>query len=432
MSRIAASVGLVHDAVDEVTTLIETTHRQSRVLPEALIGGVCRALLGRELPVSLLRRVAECVYASIRFGNALLRPVTTGAAALATALSQKRAAPPSPHPRPVALHARPEHRVRLVGDALGGFLNGVLGDRLHRDNNVLAAAMTLRHRDCYLTPGDRSWETVVSNPSKHAAIFVHGLACTEWAWTVGAEKHLGSPDAHFASLLESDLGVTPFHLRYNSGRRIADNGRELATLLETMLDAYPGGLERLSLIGHSMGGLVLRSALHNGRRAGHRWVQRVGRVVCLGSPHRGSPLARLGRFAEDGVRLVVERTGLPGSSIVGRLLELQGPGIRDLRAGFDHPLEIREDPRLEAPFVRGVPYTLIGSTLSEDPNHPVGRFLGDGIVSASCTNVGTEHPHVQRHVLGGISHLALVTHRRVYEILRDACDPHVGHPRERC
>jgi len=48
------------------------------------------------------------------------------------------------------------------------------------------------------------------------------------------------------------------------------------------------GAERLVLAGHSMGGLVIRAYL---RRYGEA---RVARLVTLGTPHRGSALARIG------------------------------------------------------------------------------------------------------------------------------------------
>src|SRR3546814_17535470 len=55
------------------------------------------------------------------------------------------------------------------------------------------------------------------------------------------------------------LGWTPVMLRVNTGRAIRDNGVELAALLRTLVAEWPGGVERVALIGHSMGGLIARA-----------------------------------------------------------------------------------------------------------------------------------------------------------------------------
>ncbi len=58
-------------------------------------------------------------------------------------------------------------------------------------------------------------------------------------------------------------GRTPLYVRYNTGRHVSDNGASL--------DALPEGLpecDDIALVGHSMGGLVARSACHQGALRG--------------------------------------------------------------------------------------------------------------------------------------------------------------------
>ena len=78
------------------------------------------------------------------------------------------------------------------------------------------------------------------------------------------------------------------HVRYNTGLHVSENGRGLARLLDEMVEEWPCQLEELVLIGHSMGGLVARSACHYGAS----WTDRVRHVFCLGSPHLGADLEK--------------------------------------------------------------------------------------------------------------------------------------------
>ena len=39
--------------------------------------------------------------------------------------------------------------------------------------------------------------------------------------------------------MEIELGYTPLYVRYNSGRHISENGRDLAEQLERLVAAWP-------------------------------------------------------------------------------------------------------------------------------------------------------------------------------------------------
>ena len=64
-------------------------------------------------------------------------------------------------------------------------------------------------------------------------------------------------------------GVTPVYLRYNPGRHISENGRDLAHRLQALVDAWPVPVEAISILAHSMGGLVSRSGGPPSRRTTH-------------------------------------------------------------------------------------------------------------------------------------------------------------------
>ena len=47
----------------------------------------------------------------------------------------------------------------------------------------------------------------------------------------------------------------------------------------------------VTLVGHSMGGLVLRRVLEGGEAAAKAWFPQLRRLITLGTPHKGAPLA---------------------------------------------------------------------------------------------------------------------------------------------
>src|SRR3954471_11448689 len=134
----------------------------------------------------------------------------------------------------------------LRGSLALGALNGAVGDRLAAAGNPLALDMTPRGG------GD----------TPRIAVFVHGLGETDDSWALFGRRPYGAG-------LEEELGYTPLYLRYNTGLHISDNGRRLARLLEETVESWPVPVEEIVLVGHSMGGLVARSACHyGGARAG--------------------------------------------------------------------------------------------------------------------------------------------------------------------
>ena len=136
-----------------------------------------------------------------------------------------------------------------------GVLNGALGDYLKRTGNGLAIPMELIHEGRSL-PADRAAITAAHPAATpRLVVLVHGLMSTETFWRM--------PDGEaYGSLLARDLGYTPFYVRYNSGLHVSENGEALDALLEQLVRRYPVPVEELVLIGHSMGGLVIRSATH--------------------------------------------------------------------------------------------------------------------------------------------------------------------------
>ncbi|MFL6197136.1 MAG: alpha/beta hydrolase [Thermoanaerobaculia bacterium] len=192
-------------------------------------------------------------------------------------------------------------------EAVLAALNGVLGDHLAASGNPLAIPMRLSKRTA--TP-----------PTGRLLVLAHGLCMNDLQWHRSGHDH--------GAALARDLGFTPLYLHYNSGLHVSTNGRALADRLQDLVGRWPAPVEELSILGHSMGGLVARSALHYGRAAGHAWPAYLKKLVFLGTPHHGSPLERGGNWVDF----------ILGGSVytapLARLGKIRSAGITDLRHGY--------------------------------------------------------------------------------------------------
>lgn len=273
-------------------------------------------------------------------------------------------------------------------------LNAAFGDHLAGTNNVLAITMGVYVGGREIPLDSDSLRAAFPAGSKQLCLFLHGLAFDEHCWECGAEQNA----VDFGTQLQADFGLTPVFLRYNTGLPIDDNGTQLAILLEQLLAIWPEPVEELLLIGHSMGGLIARNACEQAAAAGLVWPQLTRMLICLGSPHLGSPWERLGH---------VTNTALQLSDItapLGKIAAARSQGIKDLRHGPDTNPEATHD----------IAFRFLGSTLTDDVDHPLAEWFGDGLVTLGSA---TEHPltgDVKSVRLGGIGHMALLTEPRVY------------------
>ena len=312
-------------------------------------------------------------------------------------------------------------------DGFVALVNAAVGDHLAATANPLAIAMTLRVDDTFVTPSAPEVAALFGAAPARICVFVHGLGATEWSWAWEAERHHGAADVTYGSQLRDDLGFVPVYVRYNGGLHISDNGRRLADLLESLVEALPAGVDQIALVGHSMGGLVAHSAAHYGRAGGHGWLDSLRHVVTLAAPHDGAPLEKLGHLAAT----LLGSVDLPGTRIPADVIDARSAGIQDLRHGYIVEEDWRHDEgdppagggRTHAPWVDGVRYHRIVATVTADPQHPLGRLVGDTMVrpasAAASRSAGgpDDHPG-EVAVVGGISHIALANHPAVYAYLR--------------
>jgi pimeloyl-ACP methyl ester carboxylesterase len=365
------------------------------------------------VPVQALHNgISRGVYAAVGGG---LRATTFAAGRVAGAVASRR----TPETDYVPL----TDRVR--GNIVVGALNGAWGDSLLTQRNPLALAMTVRVGGRDVGIDRASLAAAFPEASDDVVVFLHGLCETELSWWTGARTHYGNPRSSHGYRLEHEIGATPVYLRYNTGRHISDNGDDLATLLDELLKNWPTDISRLTLIGHSLGGLVIRSACCRGQEDASPWVERVRRIVYLGAPHLGAPL-----------EVAVARAGaamrrLPETRPIATALASRSVGIKDLRYGDVLAADWSSIEDLDAwrceppgctPLLTSAEHYYVGATLTREADHLVARLIGDALVTFPSASGAGRNRRLELEIdrgrhLGGLHHFDLLNHPRVWELL---------------
>ena len=305
-------------------------------------------------------------------------------------------------------------------EAILAVLNGVLGDYLEASGNPLAIHMRLRRDGRPLQLDKAALSSAIPNAGGKLLVLAHGLCMNDLQWMRQGHDH--------GAALARDLGCTSVYLHYNSGRHISVNGREFADLLEALLVNWPIPVEELTILGHSMGGLLARSAWHYGTAAGHAWPQRLKKLVFLGTPHHGAPMERGGNWID------ITLGASPYTAPLSRLGKIRSAGITDLR----HTYLLDEDWHGRDRFARSaghhavVPlpedvlcYAIAGTT-GKQAGDLKDRLIGDGLVPlASALGCHAEDdrnlmfPPDRQWIAHATGHLDLLCRTQVYERIRD-------------
>jgi pimeloyl-ACP methyl ester carboxylesterase len=381
---------LAFDATTGMTDLVEAMHRN--------IAGVA-PILGtpRQGPT---RGITGLVYGSVRGVTRLLGSgIDVLLAQLVPLLGERRSSP--------------EREAGLAA------LNGVLGDHLVATRNPLATSMRLRRNGHALDLDRQALAAAIPRPTSKLVVLLHGLCMSDLQWTRQGHNH--------GEALEGDLGYTPVYLHYNSGLHISSNGQAFADWLEGLTSLWPVPLQELVIIGHSMGGLVCRSACHYGAAARHGWLQHLRKIVFLGTPHHGAPLERGGNW------LNVTLGASPYTSPFARLGKIRSAGITDLRYGslLTEDWEGRDrfahagDQRQAVPLPDGVRCYAIGATTGKKAGDLKDKLLGDGLVPLESALGRHQDPSLtlpipQSHqwIGYGMGHLDLLHRPEVYAQIR--------------
>jgi len=384
-----ASAVLAAHGVEQVTELVEDVHAR-----------IARPRWRRRGEVAQTRGLTGFIYRGIRF-------FTHGTVGLLRMVGGRE--------RRVALtDARREAAVRAV-------VNGVLGDHLAETGNALAIPMVIRRDGKTLPLEPAALAAALPGAAPRVVLLIHGLCMNDLQWDLrGTGDH--------GAALARDLGYTPVYLHYNTGRHISQNGRELAGQLEALVRAWPVPVERLAIVGHSMGGMVARSAVHYATLAGHRWPALLRKLVFLATPHHGSPLERAGSRFETALAT------LPYAAPFAKLGRMRSAGITDLRHGslLDEDWQGRDrfertaDMRGIVPLPARVDCYTVAATRGHRSADLRDRVFGDGLVPLHSALGEHAEPHralgfpaERRWITYRTSHLDLLHRPEVYARVRD-------------
>lgn len=316
------------------------------------------------------------------------------------------------------------------GRATQAAVNGLIGDRLAAEGNDLAIEMSLRlpGRDLAIERG--ALADAFDPPRRRLVVFVHGLCEGEEGWWLGTRsdpENDGPAPKTYGQRLDEDLGFSPVYLRYNSGLHISENGRCLSWLLEKLRREWPLPVDEIAIVGHSMGGLVARSACQEAEEAGREWLRHVSHVVCLGAPNTGSWLEKVVHVGTGAMRRVPEVKPLAD------FFELRSDGIRDLRFGYvrDQDWALGEgevdseglfDRSQPLAPVEGVEYHFVSSSLATGERHPLNSLFGDLLVrreSATGPRTADGQPIGDARHAEGVGHFQLLNSPPIYGYLHE-------------
>ncbi|RZK15130.1 MAG: alpha/beta fold hydrolase [Hymenobacter sp.] len=335
-------------------------------------------------------------------------------------------------------------------------LNGVFGDQLAARHDARAIQLSFRRGGHDVAVADLH----LCEPRQKTVIFVHGLMGDELIWQTGFQDAPQGP-LRYGPRLAQEASVRVLYVRYNTGLHISENGRALHLLLNELIKAYPDALGELVLVGHSMGGLVIRSAGYyaaqlrvmsyelrvkkggrvqskvenqlltvNSQLLTDNWLAHLRSVFLLGVPHDGSYLEQNGQLVER----LLRRINLFPTRFVSEAIARRSNGIKDLGQALlvDEDWQQPDDPALPrprtvVPLLPGVRYhVLVGAWLKANLPQAVRDYFGDGLVGAASgrgelfgdeTNLppGTS---VRTARFGAQHHSGLLRHPEVYHYLR--------------
>ena len=392
VSNLRGAARLAIDATAGLTGIVEAIHTNIARMPTKLggpiVGGAVNGVTG--LVYTSIRGVTRAVGGSL---DLVLRAV------------------------PPALDAAESTPAR---ERMVAVLNGVLGDYLAETDNPLAITMRVRHGGKPLSLSREELATAIPNTSAKLLVLVHGLCMNDLQWTRDGHDH--------GAALATDLGYTSVYLRYNTGLHVSTNGRAFADVLEALVAAWPVPLEELTIVAHSMGGLVTRSAHLVATAAGHRWPKGLRKIVFLGTPHHGAPLERGGHWIDT----VVGKT--PFIEPLTRLGRIRSAGITDLRHGSVHDEDWHgndrfahgKDPRRPMPLPKDVRCYAIAATIGSAEALLRDRVLGDGLVPVPSalgqhgdSRFTLVFPASHQWVAAETSHFDLLSRAEVYGRIRN-------------
>ncbi|GAA4034682.1 hypothetical protein GCM10022409_18900 [Hymenobacter glaciei] len=333
-------------------------------------------------------------------------------------------------------------------------LNGALGDQLATRFDSRAIRMSFRRGGHDVAVADLG----LAELHQKTVVYIHGLMGDELIWQTGFQDAPGS--RRYGPRLAEETRSRALYLRFNSGLHLSQNGRELNRLLTELVETWPDAIGELVLVGHSMGGLIIRSAGYYGNKLiinneelsskstqesaqfsitnsqlliqnQAPWLAHLRSIFLIGTPNDGSWLEQNSHFTAR----LLERINLFPTRFLSKALNQRSNGIKDLR----YSILVDEDwqdahandfmpPRTPVPPLPGVQYhILMGSWLRATRPSALREYFGDGLVGHGSARghatFGDEAAmpagaSVRTAVFSQQHHGGLLTHPEVFQYLK--------------
>lgn len=375
------ALSLLSEVLDEL--VVRSARDTHFAVADRVSGLTRRATGGTAVASDLLHRgIATAVYGGLSLG---LRAASKGLHAVAST--------------GVGPRLEEGSRGRFVSSAV----NGLIGDRLVRERPHLAIPMAVRSGGRDVPLDEAGLAAAFPGATGRVVVFLHGLCENESYW-----NHRRDDTGTTYGEALAARGWTPVYLRANTGLGLRENGVALSALLQPLVDNWPVEVTRVALVGHSMGGLIMRAAGAVATEDERPWTRLVSDVITLGTPHLGAPIARgIGHGSRGLGRL-------PETAAFGRILDWRSVGVHDLVAG------LAED----VPPLPHARYRLVAATLTADPRHPVGHVVGDYLVRVPSAygrdRYGAElFPGADVLHVGRTDHFGILNHPEIHRALEE-------------
>ena len=361
-SELQGLTRLIADATVGITDLVEAVHK--RVVHPPFLPST---------PIQhLITRIASVAYNNVRWSTQLI------GGGLDKVLGQ--IAP-----------ALGEIKTTDKREAMRSVLNGIVGDYLEEKDNPLKIEMQFRYQSKSIPLDTKGLDEAYPTINGKILLMIHGSCMNDIKWNRKGHNH--------GEELAKELGKTPIYLNYNSGLHISTNGQNLNDLLEELVQHWPVPIEELVIIAHSMGGLLVRSALHYGQQNQNTWTDHLAGIVFLGTPHHGAPMERIGNYLD----LIL--ASIPYTKPFARLAKIRSAGVTDLRYGniIDEDwqeqdrFEIKGDQRQHIPLPTGIECYSIAATKGKERETVSSRMQGDGLVGVKSALGQHKNPDKNLH-----------------------------------
>ena len=197
------------------------------------------------------------------------------------------------------------------------------------------------------------------SPDRKSVVLIHGMDDPGTVWLSLTPE-----------LVKEDFNV--WLMQYPNDQPVVESAQLFFEALEGLKQ---GGIDRISIVAYSMGGLVSREMLTSPEieyyaSAKNRRVPEVAALIMVGTPNHGSQLARLRVFTE--MRDQLARLTKGEANWLGGILDGAGEAKIDLLPGSRFLTELNDRPHPE-----GIDMLIIAGITSPWSEKDINRWVGN-------------------------------------------------------